>query len=141
MFFMGGLGLARTGNPTLAACDVIVLSCTFFKVLVHCSPEFSQTGCIDIQGLFLIPITALSLSLSPSFCIAPSFRKSLSFPSSSKINDPNRCSLMPVFSTPNHMLLHKTICYMNLAQSLPFVHTNINMHNISIATQIYCFQE
>ncbi|KAF0034476.1 hypothetical protein F2P81_012234 [Scophthalmus maximus] len=50
----------------LAACDAIVLSRSYAQVLVHCSPEFSQTCCIDIQGLFRIPITApphTSLSL------------------------------------------------------------------------------
>ena len=85
----GGLRCAGLVPPALAACDAIVLLCSFSQVLVHCSPEFSETCCIDIQGLFLIPITALSLSfclslslflfLSLYLYLSPSFRNSLPF--------------------------------------------------------------
>lgn len=76
-FCMGGLNCAGVIPPALA------LACSFSQVLVHCSPEFSLTCCIDIQGLFLIPITALSLffslsSLSPAVWLPPSEALSLS---------------------------------------------------------------
>ncbi len=70
-FCIGDLDYAGLEPPALAAFDAIVLSCSFSQVLVHCSPEFSETCCIDIQGLFLIPITALSPSLSLSVWLPP----------------------------------------------------------------------
>lgn len=66
LYIVGCLDCAELVAPALAACDAGVLSCSFSQVLVHCSPEFSQTCCIDIQALCLIPITALPFLLPPS---------------------------------------------------------------------------
>lgn len=66
LYIVGCLDCAGLDPPALAACDASVLSCSFSQVLVHCSPEFSQTCCIDIPGLCLIPITALPFLLPPS---------------------------------------------------------------------------
>lgn len=77
LYTVGCLDCAGLLPPALAACDASVLLCSFSQVLVHCSPEFSQTCCIDIQGLCLIPITALSFSLSLSVWLPPSETRSL----------------------------------------------------------------